>query len=259
MNNNEFSEIRDVIQKNIKTSADLEQVYIYASNLMGWGWSATLPGEVDACLNIFKYEPKTFVDIGANKGFYTDEVLKRKPNVECHLFEPSSTNVEVLEEKFSSMDNVHLCRKGLSYEEAELELYADKPGSGLGSLTKRNLDHTALSMDTSETVKVIRFDEYWEEGKPLDYVKVDVEGHELDVLRGFGDLLSTVRVLQFEFGGANVDTRTHFRDFWKFFTDNEFNVFRMSPFGPLPIRYWEIHENYCQGNYIAVNTRQFPN
>ena len=48
-------------------------------------------------------------------------------------------------------------------------------------------------------------------------MKIDVEGHELDVLKGFGELIKKVRLIQFEFGGTNIDSKTYLRDFWEFF------------------------------------------
>jgi hypothetical protein len=47
-------------------------------------------------------------------------------------------------------------------------------------------------------------------------VKMDIEGHELTALKGFGAALDVARVLQFEFGGCNIDSRTYFQDFWYF-------------------------------------------
>ena len=70
----------------------------------------------------------------------------------------------------------------------------------------------------ARTVQVVRLDE---ELGPLgisvvDFMKIDVEGHELFVLRGLGELLSQrrVRAFTFEFGAANVNSRTFFREFW---------------------------------------------
>ena len=88
----------------------------------------------------------------------------------------------------------------------------------------------------------------------LDYVKIDVEGHELDVLEGFGDLIKNVRLIQFEFGGCNIDTRTFFQDFWYYFTEKDFLIFRVTPRGPLLIKnYTEKDEFFLTTNYIALN------
>ena len=46
----------------------------------------------------------------------------------------------------------------------------------------------------------------------IDLLKLDVEGHELYLLSA-KKFISKISVIQFEFGGCNIDTRTYFRDF----------------------------------------------
>jgi len=84
-------------------------------------------------------------------------------------------------------------------------------------------------------------------------VKLDIEGHELAALKGFGRALNVTRALQFEFGGCNIDTRTYFQDFWYFFRDQHFDLYRITPFGAERIRrYKERDEFFKTTNYIAV-------
>jgi hypothetical protein len=83
---------------------------------------------------------------------------------------------------------------------------------------------------------------------------MDIEGNELSALRGFGKALQVTKVLQFEFGGCNIDTRTFFQDFWYFFKENNFDIYRITPFGSDPIlQYTELDECFTIANYIAVN------
>ncbi|WP_445778772.1 hypothetical protein [Shewanella sp.] len=44
-------------------------------------------------------------------------------------------------------------------------------------------------------------------------IKIDIEGHELSVLKVFGAAIEATKVIQFEFGDCNIDTRTYFQDF----------------------------------------------
>ena len=78
-------------------------------------------------------------------------------------------------------------------------------------------------MEFEEEIYLKRLDNYWKDkSKIIDYIKIDVEGHELDALEGFGDLIKKVRLIQFEFGGCNIDTRTYFQDFWYYFMAKRF-------------------------------------
>ena len=198
----------------------------------------------------------TIFDIGANKGEYTQYLLKRKPNLECHIFEPSLRNFEKLKNLFAQK-NIFINKIGLSNSNKESKLYSNYSGSKLASLTKRRLEHFKVKMDYTETIELQRFDNYWKNKESiLDYIKIDVEGHELDVLEGFGSLIQRVRLIQFEFGGCNIDTKTFFQDFWYYFMEKDFLIFRISPRGPLLIKkYSEKDEYFLSTNYIALNKK----
>ena len=92
------------------------------------------------------------------------------------------------------------------------------------------------------------------ENSPLpNILKMDVEGHELDVLIGAKQSLNSIEIIQFEFGGCNIDTRTFLQDFWYFLQDRNFELFRVTPRGVRLINnYQESDEIFSTTNYIAV-------
>lgn len=62
-----------------------------------------------------------------------------------------------------------------------------------------------------------------------------------------------MRVLQFEFGGCNIDTRTYFKDFWQLASMEGFIIYRMAPVGLVCIdRYRESDEFFSTTNFLAV-------
>jgi hypothetical protein len=144
--------------------------------------------------------------------------------------------------------------------EGRATLYADRSGSGLGSLTKRRLSHFNLDFAHKETVDIQTLDSWWQNEKKTytneikpNILKLDVEGHELDVLQGALTCLADIQIVQFEFGGCNIDTRTFFQDFWYFFTQLEFDLFRLGPKGLMKVSaYSEIDESFRTTNYYAV-------
>jgi FkbM family methyltransferase len=234
-----------------------ERLAAYAQG-KGYG-TATTEQEVHLLQSLLQTQPKLAIDIGGNVGNYTAELRKRNPSLEIHTFEPSTTNIEKLTTRFKNDSLIKLVPLALSDEAREATLYSNVPGSLMGSLTQRKLEHFNIAFDTKETIDTIRFEDYWKttlQSRQLDMVKIDIEGHELNALRGFGSALYATKVLQFEFGGTDIDTRTFFQDFWYFFREKNFDIYRITPLGAQKItRYRESDEYFAITNYIAANKR----
>lgn len=222
----------------------------------GYGTS-TLNQEFRLLSSFLEAKPNLIIDIGGNRGDYSEIILNQHPLAEIHIFEPSKKNIDLLKSRFSTHHSVSIVPVALSNVSGSASLFANESGSGLASLTKRRLEHFDVPFDFEERVQTERFEDYWknELGKrSIDCVKIDVEGHELDVLKGFGQSLEVVKALQFEFGGCNIDTRTFFQDFWYFFKTNNFDIYRITPLGAQQIiAYSEIDEFFSTTNFIAVN------
>jgi len=230
---------------------------LLSSYLLGKGAGAgTVRKELSAVLRVSEQrDVRIFVDVGGNKGVYTEQVVARFPDCKVVIFEPAEVNVCTLREKFSDNPNVTIEQAALSNITGESFLYSDCEGSGLASLTKRRLDHFGIEFSTAESVKRIKFEDYWEkhlDSAKIDICKIDIEGHELDCLSGFGRAIDFIDVIQFEFGGCNIDTRTFFQDFWYFFKERGFSLYRIAPIGVIKIhQYREIDESFRTTNYIA--------
>lgn len=225
----------------------------------GYG-TATVAHEVAAIRDVLAGGPpvRVVVDVGANVGDWTAEALRAFPAAQVHAFEPSATCVGVLRARYGSEPRVHLTAAAVGAEAGSATLFSDAPGSGLASLSRRDLKHVGLSMDQEQTVEVVTLDAALPAADVdhVDVLKIDVEGHELDVLKGAAHLLATTRVVQFEFGGTQIDTRTFFRDYWYLLTDAGFAIHRIGPWSLRRVeRYREAEESFLTTNFLAVRER----
>ena len=230
------------------------------SLMQGKGYGTfSINNEIKQVSKFMEPTPVLAIDIGGNVGNYTDALVMKYPGLEIHTFEPASSNVIILKKRFASNKNITVVPCAVSNEAGDAILFSDKDGSGFGSLTKRNLQHFNFDFSRQEAIHSVRFEEYWRDtlkSRPLDLVKIDVEGHELSVLASFGDAILNSKLIQFEFGGCNIDTRTFFQDFWYFFKEKDFSSHRITPFGVVNLKnYSEMDENFRTTNYIAVNKR----
>ena len=222
----------------------------------GFG-SISIEKEVAGALSALSGPPRIVLDIGANVGKYTEEILRRFPDTEVHLFEPIPQNVKILKEKFQSFPKVIINEVAVSDTNGNAILYSDSVGSSLSSLQHRKLDHFQIDMSIETRVETIKIETYHANvlnSQRIDLVKIDIEGLELKALAGFGKSILSCNLVQFEFGGCNIDTRTYFQDFWYFFNSNRFKVSRISPIGLVGVtHYLEEDENFRTTNYLALN------
>ncbi len=200
-------------------------------------------------------ENLTLFDVGANIGKYTNELLNVFPTATIHSFEPAVSTFGELKKNITS-DRVVLNNMGLSDKKGEAVLYYDEETSGAASLFKRQMDYRNVDFSLSEEVKISTVEDYCNEKgiDNIDFLKIDVEGNEIPVLKGAGSLLDNRKVsaIQIEFGGANIDSRTYFRDFWNLLHER-YHVYRIVIDGIYEItRYEEQLEIFTCTNFLFL-------
>jgi FkbM family methyltransferase len=208
-----------------------------------------------------KFLPKNkdikFIDIGGHEGNYADEILEHYPSSEIHIFEPEPHSSAKLSKKFIAKSNVIVHGKGLSNINGLVPLYQDQPGSTQTSIFKRSTESANLEFNKVVDVNVVRLDDWNSANEIFDFIKIDAEGSELAILQGGSRTVSNARVVQFEYGGTNIDSRTYFLDFWKYFNELNFKIFRMSPSGAYRLnKYRDLDENFRLSNLIAVKAER---
>jgi FkbM family methyltransferase len=199
-------------------------------------------------------------DVGANCGQFLKLAVNRLGDRlrAIHSFEPAAATFAELEQTAPRREGIVLNRLALGTAPGQAELYYDREKSGLASLTRRDLAFRDIEFDRHETVTLTTLDAYCADRgvTRVDWLKLDVEGHELDVLRGGARLFSRGAVdrVTFEFGGCNIDTRTFVRDFHQFFGAHGMDLFRITPGGHLhPLRrYRETEEQFATTNFLAL-------
>lgn len=210
-------------------------------------------------LKSLKQDSYCLFDVGANKGDFTKMILDffKNYNIEVHSFEPSKAAFELLNDSIKS-NKVTLNNKGLGKKSGLFPFYTDSPGSGTASLTKRKLDHLGVDFHYSEDVLIDTLDDYCRANniKEIDLLKIDVEGHEFDVLEGSREMLKRekIKMVSFEFGGCNIDTRIFLKDFYYLLKEFGFLLYRITPSG-----YFFLLDNYSEKlelfgttNFIAI-------
>lgn len=196
-------------------------------------------------------------DAGANIGDFSlalnDELKNR--NIRIYSFEPAKTTYTKMVKRVEGINSIIPLNLGLSDKVSKQHLYSDANTSGLASVYNRRLDHFNINLDNSEEISLTTIDKFCEDNEieSIDFIKIDVEGHELKVLLGAVGMINRgkIRYIQFEFGGCNIDSRTFFQDFY-YFLSGRYNLYRIIRNGMIPVlKYSEAHEVFLTVNYFA--------
>lgn len=140
----------------------------------------------------------TVLDIGANIGLYTI-VLGRLPGVRAvHAFEPVARNVNQLHGNVFANDLddvVRVHRLALSDREGEAQIHVDPRSTGVSTLEAGQAERRPRAYRAQETVRLARLDDVLALEGARVFVKIDVEGHALAVLRGMPRFLAANAVV----------------------------------------------------------------
>jgi FkbM family methyltransferase len=140
--------------------------------------------------------PRVIYDIGANVGTWTLLAKSVFPAAEVHAFEPLGRLADGLVANTGGIASVyrHAVALGTRPSESIMRLTSFVDASSLLELTEASARHYDLRPAGEETVRVERLDDYIRQhALPLpSLLKLDVQGYELEVLRGAERCLETV-------------------------------------------------------------------
>lgn len=138
------------------------------------------------CAGTLAHPKRRFLDIGANAGIYSYYFLNRMEAVEA--FEPlaeCSTKLAAISNPSLKIHNVALSDKA-----GKLEFHVPIDGKGRLLTTQASLE-PRIGNSVTRTVDVKRLDDFGFDD--VDMIKIDVEGHEVSVIRGAAQTISACK------------------------------------------------------------------
>lgn len=167
------------------------------------------------------FYPKVIFDVGANVGQTANHFIKHFPDSDIYCFEPVEATYKELVSNISNK-NIHTFNQGLGSSIEDHIIHLNN-SSGCSSL--KGNDGTFLR---TEVVKINTAQNFFNQNqiKTVDLLKMDVEGYEAEVLKGFGPLLKTnVKMIYSEVGfDKNDPYKTYISDLLELTSDNGFVV-----------------------------------
>ena len=128
-----------------------------------------------------------FLDIGANQGLYSIIASQNPRNVKSFAFEPVAITFSFLNQNIAFNQVSNKCipiQKAISNKSGKSKIYISPNHSGSATLASKNkLFNKKEYSTTISTINSIRITKLIKKVKYPIYVKIDVEGHEIIVIK----------------------------------------------------------------------------
>lgn len=198
-------------------------------------------------------KPNLCMDIGANIGNYTSMLIKLYPDCNVYSFEPHPKSASLLKQRFKN-DKIEVFELAVSECDGDAVLYDNNEGTELASLYRAAIDSERsdvfsfcvkkISIDSFVKIKAI---------SEIDFMKIDVEGAEIDVIKGCAMTLSEKKIgcIQFEFNEMNIVNKVFLRDIRSLLRD--YVIYRLLPKGMVSVFEWPLFsEIFGYQNIVAI-------
>lgn len=154
----------------------------------------------------------TIIDVGGKKGRHVAVFLKRLRAARIYVYEPNPRMADILRRRYGGLPPLAIVEKALADHGGTADFTVNVAAPGESGLRPRTYSDPDRARTRQITVPVARLDDEVFEG-PVGYVKIDVEGGEIDVLRGGRALLARHRpIVSVEYGRPSYAAYGHTAD-----------------------------------------------
>jgi len=194
-------------------------------------------------------------DIGANEGDWTVIAASLMPKCTIHAFEIIPKTYKVLLRNTRHL-NIFPNNIGLSNNVGSIDMYLGSDSlMSTSCLIEVMYEHNnfykrRIKCKTIEAYTYINTNKI----KKIDFVKIDVEGMDLKVIKGFGDKIRCVRAFQFEYGIFNIASHDLLADFYKYLNEKGYIIGKIFPNCVTFLDYNFSMENFHGSNFLAIRS-----
>ena len=181
--------------------------------------------------NIFDNKKIFYVDIGTNEGNYVgflSNILNMRRIV---TFEPIKKLNEKIRERYSNLkiDNFNYA---LSNKKGTRTFYQYNISSQSSFYEQNNLFKSLKKLKKKFKIKTIKFDDFFNKNQVIDFCKIDVQGEEMNVLKGMKKNLNNKKIklikVELSFIERYQDVKPNFYDIIGFLNKYKYKLISIS-------------------------------
>ena len=144
------------------------------------------------------------LDIGAHIGLWTKKLSKDFNQVIC--FEPLQKHIDCHKKNCKELDNITLHECALSDSETDSIMTTNNLNSGMATLLEPNWEDKDTVIVKTKTLDSFNLPK-------VDFIKIDVEGYELQVLSGGRETITKYKPkIYIEISNSNLRSATYILD-----------------------------------------------
>lgn len=192
-------------------------------------------------------------DVGANHGNWSLKALALRgvKAILIEAFEPSSETRKILMQRVASSSQIGVNAVALSSEVGTAYFYSNSVGAGTNSLD-------SVSGDRVEEVEVSTLDVYLTARgvERIDFLKIDTEGFDFNVLQGASEALKkgNIELIQFEYNWRWLINHKSLRDVFAFIADKPYRFGKLSRKQIHLFDAWHFElDRYFENNYVLIH------
>jgi FkbM family methyltransferase len=201
-------------------------------------------------------------DVGANKGNYSLMMRQRFPLAKIYSFEPNPFTFKILKENLKETA-IKTFNWGFGSEQKKENIYVYKNDkiSEHASLYKEFAKVISSELGEKEVfsieIEIKTIDGFCNEMniENIDFIKIDVEGHEFAVLQGAINMIrqNKIRIIQFEFNVANIISKVFLKEFYDLL-NGDYEFYRLDTHRLIYLGgYDSANEIFKFQNILAIN------
>lgn len=154
-------------------------------------------GEVYFIREVLRHlDPKVLLDVGANVGNYSRVLLTEFPKAQVFSFEPLKSPFSQLQALSKEFGDRHVAVNcGVGNRDEKLTIHFNSEATTHASFVPEASEVPYVSNQETEELDVVTLDQFFRDrldGTTIDFIKIDTEGFEAEVLAGASEILAAL-------------------------------------------------------------------